>query len=169
MEALLINKTDLSDFKQISRALQVDKADEYIREAQSYDLPELLGVPFLFDVVANRQQPRYQKLIHGGTWLEDGVQYSFNGLRAVIAYFAYSRLVLTVDAVNSPFGMNRKLQPDSEPISFSEKKDIRTMSIQSANHEWSMCVRFIEANKSDYPLFGNGCKHIKRTLKIDKI
>lgn len=172
MEALLINKTDLSQFKQISKALQIDKTDEYVREAQTYDLIPLMGTKFFFDMLSKRTHQKYVNLINGGTYTVDGIQYSFNGIKAVLAYFAYARLVLTVDAVNSPFGMNRKLQPDTEPLSHSEKKDIRMMAIQSANMEWEMCVHFIESYPAEYPLWNESCcgtaKNYSR-LKIDKI
>ncbi len=153
MTPLLINRQDIADFKQVSKALGVDKSDEYIREAQELDLTALLPSVFYADLVANNQVQKYQDLIHGGSYVVDGVTYYFSGLKAVIAYFAYARLVLNVDVINTPFGLTRKLSQDSEPISSTQRRDIRDESRQTANSYYLQCRAFIEAHPEDYSLF----------------
>jgi len=171
MTPLIINKQDIADFKQVSKALSVDKSDEYIREAQELDLAQLLPPKFYADLVANYQSVKYQILIHGDSYTVDGLTYYFAGLRAVMAYFAYARLVLTVDVVNTPFGLNRKLSQDSEPISHVQKRDIRDESRQTANTYFNQCVEFMKANRDDYPLFFTlPCRgHIGTPINISKI
>lgn len=173
MPNLIINKVDIQDFKQVSRALSVEKSDEYIREAQEIDLRAILQAKFYADLIANYQNTAYQTLIHGGTYVVDGLTYTFSGLKAFIAYMAYARLVMTVDVVNTPFGLNRKLSQDSEPISHVQKRDIRDESRQTASAYWEQCRLFIEANRDAYPYyFESGCstsRNFLNRIRIDKI
>lgn len=172
MVDLIISKADIAEFKQISKALSVDKSDEYIREAQEIDLRAILSPKFYADLVANYTDTKYQTLINGGSYTVDSIVYDFSGLKAVMAYYAYARLVLTVDVVNTPFGLNRKLSQDSEPISHVQKRDIRDESRQSAQTYWQQCRAFIEAYPDDYPYYFEGCKtatNFLNRIRIDKI
>jgi hypothetical protein len=172
MPNLIINKVDIAEYKQVSRALSVEKSDEYIREAQEIDLRAILPAKFYADLVVNFQQAKYQTLIHGTTYVVDGITYEFAGLKAFMAYMAYARLVLTVDVVNTPFGLNRKLSQDSEPISHVQKRDIRDESRQTAMVYWDQVKAYIEANKETYPLYFEGCatsRTFLNRIRIDKI
>ena len=172
MVDLIIDKADIADFKQISKALSADKSDEYIREAQEIDLRALLSPKFYADLIANYTSTKYQTLINGTSYVVDGVTYEFSGLKAVLAYYAYARLVLTVDVVSTPFGLNRKLSQDSEPISSAQKRDIRDESRQTASTYFQQVKAYIEANKDDYPYYFEGCKTSRNFLNriyIDRI
>ena len=172
MVDLIIDKADIAEFKQISKALSVDKSDEYIREAQEIDLRALLTPKFYADLIANYTETKYQTLINGTTYVVDGITYEFNGLKAVLTYYAYARLVLTVDVVNTPFGLNRKLSQDSEPISATQKRDIRDESRQTASTYFQQVKAYIEAHEDDYPYYFEGCKTSKNFLNriyIDRI
>lgn len=168
---LLINKTDIQDFKIISKALSVDKTDEYIREAQEIDLMELVPRLFYFDLVKNFQSAKYQKLIHGDTYTVDGVDIDFPGLKGVLAYFAYSRLVIRGDVVSTPFGIEQKRNEWGDRVSSSEKRDMRDEARQIANSYFSQVVEYIMEKKADFPLFfENECKQRHRNnIKISKI
>lgn len=168
---LIINKADIQDYKVISKALSIDKTDEYIREAQEIDLMELVPRLFYFDLVNKFQEPKYQKLIHGDTYTVDGVEIQFSGLKPVLAYFAYSRLAIRGDVTSTPFGFEQKRNEWGDRVSGSEKRDMRDEARQIANSYFSQVVDYIMEHKEDYPLFfENECKKPKRNkINISKI
>ena len=61
--ALLITKSDISEYKNISLFTTEDKIDEYINDSQLQDLCPLLGYDFYFDVLKNIALPEYQALL----------------------------------------------------------------------------------------------------------
>ena len=163
---LIITKADIQDYKVISKALSIDKTDEYIREAQEIDLMELVPKLFYFDLVKKFQDAKYQKLIHGDVYTVDGVEIQFNGLKPVLAYFAYSRLAIRGDVVNTPFGFEQKRNEWGDRVSGTEKRDMRDEARQIANSYFVQVVDYIMENKELYPLF---FEHQCKRNNINKI
>jgi hypothetical protein len=179
MAVLLINKNDFSDFKTISKGVDVERIETFIQEAQDFDLKEIICRPFFFDILKNFQEVDYQKLIHGETYIDkDGNEIEYKGIKAVLVYFAYARYVFKGSVTDTGFGVVQKKNEYSDPISEKEKKDIRTSSRQDAMIYWKECEIYLNEKIELFPKWkecidGCGCDGVKingrRKLKIDSI
>lgn len=150
--ALLINKNDFKEYRQLSKGRDVELIESYIQEAQEFDLKNLLCRTFYFDLINNYQQPAYQALIHGETYTDaDGNSIEFKGLKAVIVYYAYSRYVMQSSAIDTPFGMVQKTTEFSQPVSLSEKRDISDRAAISAAAYWEECKLYLDKKSDTFP------------------
>lgn len=167
--SLLISRTDFNTYnRKISdSAFNKGILDQFIRDAQFVDLKELVGDDFYFDMITNSNTTEYQALINGGIYQYGGKTYTNVGLKAVIVHFAYARYVLMGSNTDTPFGMVVKQDNNSQQTPANKNKMIWRMNKNMAVSYWENARRFIERNKSDYPLFNS---HFKRTnFKISKI
>ena len=152
MARLLINKNDFIDYKQVSKARDIAAIESVIQEAQDIDLKALICREFFYDILNNYQQEIYQKLIHGETYTDnDGNVVEFKGLKAVLVNFAYARYVLRGHMNDTAFGMVQKTTGFSQPISASEKRDVRDRSIADANGYWQECKLYLKEKEDLFP------------------
>lgn len=150
--ALLINKNDFKEYRQLSKGRDVELIETYIQEAQELDLKNLLCRAFYFDVLNNYQQPAYQALIHGETYTDaEGNTIEFKGLKAVLVYYAYARYVMRSSATDTPFGMVQKTTEFSQPVSSSEKRDMRDRCIVDAGEYWKECKLYLDFKEETFP------------------
>ena len=156
MSRLLINKNDFIGFKQLSKGRDVDTIETFIQEAQDLDLKELVCREFYFDILKNYQEQAYQKLIHGETYTDaDGNDIEFKGLKAVLVHFTYARYTLRSHVTDTPFGMVQKTNEFSQPVSTSEKREIRDRAIVDANRYWEECKIYLDEKVSLFPKWKN--------------
>lgn len=158
--ALLITKAQAMAFLQI--AVGVDDAEygKFIDQAQEFDLKDLMCEDFYFDLLKNKAQPKYVKLIEGGEYEVDGKNYSFKGLVGVLSFFSYARFQLESPAVSTSFGMVVKTTPNSQPVPLEERRNTYYQKKAQANKLMEDVVKFIERNIADYPLWdscNSGC------------
>ncbi len=152
MAVLLINKNDFKEFKQLSKGVDIERIEQYITEAQDIDIRSLICDEFYFDIIKNWQEPAYQKLIHGETYTDaDNIEREYKGLKTVIVYYAYSRYCMRGSVVDTGFGMVQKTSESSQPISGTEKRDMRDSSIQTALRYWMDVKKYLEEKESTFP------------------
>lgn len=92
------------------RAVAINVADEaiepYIDDAEKQDIIPVIGADLYFEIEENPNDPKYEGLLHGGTYVEcgcAGTRYS-RGLIVAVAYLAYSRMLIFGDIQYTAFG-----------------------------------------------------------------
>lgn len=160
---MLIDKTEISKHRELSRGVRDDKINPYIQDAEMLDLKPLLGSDLFYDMVENATDPKYVALL-------EPVDYKHTGLNKVLSLFAYARYVLFGSFTDTAFGFVQKSTQDSQPVGNEFKRNIHTKDRQAAMTYFSDVVRYIEENKSDYPLWGKNCGvRSVGNIKISKI
>lgn len=169
-QTLLIMVDDMRAFAQMA----VNSRDEsmvqpHILSAQNKDVAPVLGNALFTDLVANRNDVNYKKLLDGGNYIVDGTTYSFQGLRAAISCFAFARYKMYSNAVDTPFGTVAKTSESSEPADpkiilsiASEKRSEGTLYLNE-------CIKFIRENIADYPLYEDGCEVQSTSRSINRL
>ena len=168
-----ITRTQIAEYKQISKSVYDDKLNQIILEAQFNDLMPLLGEQFFNDIAAKIEASStdYDDLLNGGLYTYQGVTYTNYGLRGVLANYVYARYAMFGDVIDNTFGMTNKLNAtESQPISMSAKQTIYQMN-QDIAFNYCINVRnFLFRNSIDYPLFRQACGTTNRNkVKIHRI
>ena len=157
---LLITKAQAMAFLQIAVGVADNEYEKFIEQAQDFDLKELVCEEFFYDLLKNKAEPNYVKLIDGGEYEYNGNNYSFKGLAGVLSFFSYARFQLESPAVSTSFGMQFKTTPNSTPVPLEERRNTYYQKKSQANKLMEDVVKFIERNITDYPLWdscNSGC------------
>ena len=160
---MLINKTDIAKYREVSRAVRDDKINPYIEDAEFLDVRPLIGGK-LYRAI--QQDPDTYKVLLNGNQDMPG------GLVKVIAIFAYARYVLFGSFTDTAFGFVQKSNQDSQAVPATSKRDIYTKERETAMQYWYEVERYL--NGSDIEIWKkehNSCA--KRTfqngIRISKI
>lgn len=167
--ALLINRTDIALFRQISNTVLDNVLNMHITDAQFVDVQKLLGMDFYNDIVRNPATVPNAALLDGGDYTFQSITYTNVGLKAVIVHYAYGRYALEGSETDTPFGFVEKLNPDSQPTSDKSKERKAKSNQQIAFNYWENVVQFLDRNATDYPLWDNGCITQRGNFRISKI
>ena len=154
---LLITRADFNGRVELSGNMHDAKINSRILEAEDFDLRELMGDAFYYSFLASQASAPYTKLLAGGDYVIKDITYTFYGLKPVLVYFAASRIIKQLDMHFTPNGMMQKRNEFSDHI---ESKDLSYNSNQLKNQAlayWNMCEKYLEANRTDYPLWRPEC------------
>lgn len=166
----LITKTDIAQYREISRSVKDDKINPFIDDAEFQDLRPLLGDKFYSDLVANSEDENYANLLDEFEYTYDGVTYKNPGLKKVLSFYAYSRYILFGSFTDTAFGFVQKSNQDSTPVGDAQKRNIYTQERNTAFNYWLEVVKFLNRNKDDYPLWNSsGCAPKRGRFRISKI
>lgn len=152
---LLIDKTDIARFKNISNHTTLERVNEYINDAQFQDLRPLLGDDFYFDILKNKALPDYQKLINGDTWDLNGCEWSHQGLRIVLSEFTWGRYTYFGSYNDTPNGNTLKTFEFSQPTPNADRKDVWKESKQRANSYFDIIKIYLD--NSNFDKWNNAC------------
>ena len=142
--ALLITKTDIAEYKDISLFTTDNKIDEYISDAQLQDLCPLLGYDFYFDVLKNIALPAYQGLLNGEDFLVDGNTWTHSGLKAVLSEFTYGRYTYFGAYNDTSSGNTIKTFEFSNPTHNEDRKDVWKECKQRANSYFDVIKVYLD-------------------------
>lgn len=165
---LLTNASEISDRLNVSIFRKDFDMEKYIREAQLFDLKPLVCDDFFQDLTSGNPMRDYDLLLYGGNYTFQERNYYFEGLKAVIAYFAYARYVFTSHQTDTPFGIKEKNYHDGTPLTQAERRDMRTIYLQNADILWKDCVKYIERNIKNFPEWENCSENCEKTPKNSK-
>jgi hypothetical protein len=149
--ALLITKTDIASYKDISLFTTDNRIDEYINDSQLQDLCPLLGYDFYFDVMKNISLTEYQFLLNGGDFIVNGNTWTHSGLRAVLSEFAYGRYTYFGGYNDTPNGNTIKTFEFSNPTQNDDRKDIWKECKQRANSYFDVIKVYLD--QSDFTVW----------------
>lgn len=169
MTTKLISASDFNPYKTLSINVNaVKKVDPFILEAQEFDLKNLMGDSFYYDLIKDfNNSPslsKYYDLFNGSTYICDGNEIYQSGIKAVLIYLSYSRYVAVSNIEATAFGTVHKKEEFSEPVSESTIKRLKDQAYSGALEYWQGVEKFIKSNFNDYPLF-KGC-HLKNKTSI---
>jgi len=169
MPQLLITRSDIAQYRQISTTWNDAKLNELILDAQIQDIAPLLGETLYNKLLATPAD--YTELLDGGSYTVDGTQYTSYGLKMVLAYYTYARFIMLGDATATPFGFVQKLNSDvSQPVSDAMRKSTWQINVDGASKIWDSVRNYLVRTKQpDYSF--NHCQSAPRTggFRIKKI
>lgn len=167
---LLINRTDIAEFRDISQTVHDKVLNQHIFDAQFQDLQRLMGVQFYNDLLRNFDNTVYQALLNDADYVFETVTYSNVGLKTVLVHYAYARYALLGSNKDTPFGLVVKQTENSQPASEGNKKSLHKMNQIMAFNYWENVRDFLNRNESDYPLWNSGkCITRSGNFRISKI
>lgn len=147
---LLITKTIAAAKLQIAIGMADSEFNTFINEAQEFDFKPLVEENFYVDLLKNRADVPWKKLIDGGEYTYEDRTFYFQGIATVISYFAYARCVMSSNVVSTTHGFVQKNNPSSTPLSLEERRNYYYKKREEANLMLVDCVKFIERNITDY-------------------
>ena len=152
---ILWTQSDQTAIRPISANNLARKFDRLAELTQVKDLKPLLGYDMFQDLIQNSETTANAALLAGGTFTYNGVTYTFDGLKYVLANFFFANYI--VDNLEDTFtGFVTKSNEDSQPASAGDKKNLRDLAIETALQYWEDCKKYIEANSSLFPYYN--CK-----------
>lgn len=169
--ALLIDRNDFATNNRIisSSNFNTSALNQHISDAQFIDIQKLLGLDFYNELIRNPTSTANAELLIGGDYTYNGTTYTNVGLKSVITFYAYSRYVLFGSQTDTPFGLVQKQGQNSTEIDSGQKKTVSKMNQQTAFVYWENVKLFLDRNKEDYSLWGEGCFTSSRVFRVSKI
>lgn len=166
-ETILITKSEIQEFKQISNSINSDKLNQIIKEAQFNDLLPLLGERLYNDLMVNTVN--YADLLDGSVYTVNNITYTNYGLKAVLAHYVYARYAMFGDVIDNPFGMTTKLNlNESKQIDYSTKKTFYAANQNTAYNYWLNVESFLIRTKVNlYESCSNASQ--SRSFRLTKI
>jgi len=150
MQPLLITKSKVEQFLQVAIGYNERDFDRFIREAQEFDFKPLVCEDFYYDMLKNKDQDPFDKIVVGQEYEFENKTHYHQGVELVISYFTYARFVLNSGAVNTSHGLVTKKTPQSDPLPYSEKKDIYYANRQNANKVFEDVKKYMDRKKINY-------------------
>jgi hypothetical protein len=151
----LINITDFTENKFITQNLQGSDVNPVILEAQDFDIKPVLGASLYLNMMNNLTDSKYVDLLDGKEYTPTGEAdpIYFSGLKMVLKYYVYERLLVLNGVKSTNSGFVQKTLENSERIS---DKRIAQMTAQSSSgakaYEYEM-VCFLINYPEIYPLY----------------
>lgn len=168
----LITASDIAPYKSISANTDfIKKVDPFIIEAQQFDLKEILGNEFYYDLLedfeASPKLVKYNDLFYGSSWTRAGHTYTHEGLVPVICYYSYARYILNSNVNATAFGTVKKKEEYSENVDDKTVIRLRDQANSGALVYLVDVIKFLDHNREDYPLWKNQCqKRSKGKVRI---
>lgn len=165
MQQYLITTDEVSKLaRTMSIHVDPEKIEAYIRESENIDLKSNLGDALFLDVKEHPEN--YCELLNGGSYtIECEGERSFAGLKTTLAYYTYARMVKDGDGSVTRFGFANKDNEYSSRPDFKEKFMAYNDAFSVANRYMKECVRYLNDNKKDFPLYGgNGGINANRII-----
>lgn len=159
---MLIDKTEIAKHREVSRSVRDDKINPYIDDAEALDLKPMLGSELYYEMVENPTDAKYIALL-------DPVEKKHVGIKKVLSLFSYARYVLYGSFTDTAFGFVQKSSQDSQPVGNEFKRNIYTKDRQAAVEYFKDIERYLNDNKTDYPLWKTGCGISMGRVRISKI
>lgn len=149
----LITRSDIAQYRQISKTPHDDVLNAIILDAQMLDLQPLLGERLYNKIIATPAD--FAELLSGGPYDYQGTTYNSNGLKMVLCYFTYARYIMFSSVIDTPFSVVEKLNENSRPAEAASKKSIYTMNRDAAFQLWDNVKNYlVRTGQSDF----SGCR-----------
>jgi len=176
MKTRLITIDDIREFKQLSANTDTNSKVKYqILEAQEFNLRPILGESLYLDLISKFESQfdnaeNYKKLFEGGEYAYNNKTYTFGGVRAVLVYYAYSRIIQDIDINVGAHGLTRKVDEFSEPATEKEISRKIGQAISGAQIYQSQMIDYLNRNQSDFDLWKGTNENIKSgSFKISAV
>ena len=166
---MLIDKTEIIKYRQISKSVRDDKINPHIEDAEFLDLKTLLGELLYNDIVANPTEVNNIKLLDPLTYTYEDYNYQHLGLKRVLCIFSYSRYVLFGSYTDTGFGFVEKSTQDSVAVGDTHKRNVYKKEQDTAYKYWNEIRKYLDRNIEIYPLWNVDCESRGKGIRISKI
>lgn len=137
-----------------------NKFEQLRNEVELNDIQKYLGFEFYQEL--KRNPSAYVNLLSGGTFVENGYTYQFNGLKYVCAYLLYARYIRESAIVDTFSGFVNHSTEGMQKISNGELQNLENRYREIAGTMWDECLRYLcTLNLSWFP------QKTQTTKKID--
>lgn len=153
MATLLWTYADQQTIKPISANFPRGEFEQIMEEVQVEDLQKLLGFDFYQDIIQNPTGTWNAKLLDGGEYEYNSVTYFYEGLKYVLAYFAYARYVKISSKKDTATGFVSKQFEDSRQINVGKELNLHKDFTKIAFKYWEECQKFLSANSSEFSYY----------------
>ena len=159
-----ITKTDLTKFRYISEsAKNAVLLEQCIIEAMAFDIQPILGAALfqsLVEAVDENDFTELQtKLLEGGAYTYNETTYPLQGVKACLAYYAFSRYTKRDGVFYTATGMVQKNDTLSEPVSDKTRQRLSSEDNAIAEALKLEIIDYLNRNSTSYPLW---CCTVKR-------
>jgi len=171
-EILLIGKPDILETWWIGKNLDDGRINPHILRAQQSDLKPFLGDALYHDFVTNVVDPKYQELLNGVEYNLQGETIFFNGVKPLLAAWAYARVVGNNQVFTTRGGVTVKDTEEStqHPNTLVQQRDRDAQSeALRLQHE---VYNYLNQNRTKYPLYGRGIDQdsaTKQSMRFTKV
>lgn len=151
----IINITDFTENKVLTQNLDSRDIDPIIAEAQEFDIKPILGAAFYYDMMNNLTATKYVELLDGKVYTPTGEAnpISFAGLKMVLKYYVYARL-LVIDGVKSTnSGFVVKTLENSERVSGAQRTQMIAQTRSGAKAYENDLRCYLSDFSETYPLW----------------
>jgi hypothetical protein len=148
---LLISKTDIGQYRQISKSVADAKINPFIADAQLLDILPLLNEKFYYAIMASPED--FNDLLNPTTYMYDGHTIESPGLKIVICHFAYARYVMHGGHTDTAFGVVEKNYQDGQQVSRIDKKELYKQGQNIAMQYWGQVETYLNRHTNLYPLW----------------
>lgn len=119
--------------------------DQIQSEVQNHDLQKLIGFEFFNELFQNIGD--YTSLLDGGVYIYKDTNYSFNGLKYVLAYLFFARYIRE-SRVNDTFsGFVTHTAEGMQPITSNEIVNLENRYREIAVTEWEACKHYLKSTE----------------------
>lgn len=150
---LLIDKSIVSNYFQVSNGRNNAEFEKYIQQAQLFDLKKLMPERFFYDLLKNKDEEKYSTLLEGGEYNFEDETYRHEGINAVLSYYTYAWYVFKSNIQDTSFGIVNKTNGQSEQVDYKERRDWFYEYKSQANQLFEDVKLYIERNVDSFPLW----------------
>lgn len=156
----LVTKTDLDSYKYVAESVKNSTTwPQFVSEAQMLDVKSWLGDGLLNELItqANTSPTSFSAfnttLLDGGSYTYQSKTYLFQGLKAVIMYYAFARFSSRQPYNYTAAGITVKDTDFSTPASDKAVQRLSTEALLTAASLKDEVLIYLRRNASSYPLF----------------
>lgn len=170
LQTKLINRSEISNYLQISKSVNEDKLNEMIVKVQINEIMPLLGNKLFDDLMQNTTATANLELLNGGSYNYNGINYVNYGLKSVIIHYVDAYYKMFGDVTDTPFGLVNKLNGnESMPVDYNMKKTLYTENRKVAFNVWQNVELYLIRTANVLFLQNKNFCGPKQTFKISKI
>lgn len=148
----ILTVVEFAELRSISKKYDIDKVEQAITQAHG-DLREALGDAFFYDVMKNQVDAKYTDLLEGSEFTKDDFILYQNGIKSLVADYAYARYLYELNINHSPFGIVNKNSQDSSPVDRNTIKDIVKQTNQDAARKWDLIEDYLNVSEEIFTVW----------------
>lgn len=169
MMELLISIEDIKKYFDIANGRNEKEINKYIQEAQMFEFKQLFPEKFFNDLLKNKNETNYSELLDGKEYEYDDFNYSFEGLKAVLAHFTYSIYMLKGNMKDTSFGLVNKNSNQSDPVDFKERNTWSHSYKKQADMLWQDVKNYLDRFASEFPIWEECINSARKSFKTKVI
>jgi hypothetical protein len=160
---------DFTEYKYLTQNLDQEELETVIEEALEFDILPVIGAAFMLDITTKLEaepvETIYDELLNGKTYTPTGATGAihFKGLKQVLKYYVYARLMVQDGVKSTASGFVHKVLENSERVSSTQRTQMISQTRSGAAKFESDLIAFLCNFAAIYPLYCGGIRKNKGT------